>query len=155
MESLLNNLATIVLARSSGSGLRTLRRGSSYIPTPDTAPPPVPLEVAGRGLRAQLAEVNRYGRLLRDHMEHNNSHGDVHWNRLTITIKNHGDVIYQCPADPRNIKNIYMLFRAVCNCNLDKLNEYLVQHSDEDPVVPNVWEGITPPVAEGVVVRDS
>ena len=60
-----------------------------------------------------------------------------------------------CPADPKNIKNIYMLFRAACNCNLDNLNDYLVQHSGDDPVVPNVWEGITPPVSEGVDVRDS
>ena len=122
-----------------GYNVGTLRRGSSRVPTSQSVTP-LPT-VVGHALRARQAEVNRYGRYLRAHVQHFNSDSDVCWNRRRLYIKYRGDEIFACSSTPEEIKNAYCLFRLL-HSNLSEMIEYLEVHNG---VVPNVFESVTPP----------
>lgn len=127
----------------------TLRRGTSHEPTPETATP-LP-DVIDRGLRANISETNRYGRLFREYAVHYNSDINVTWSRLRLMVTHRGTEVYSCPAHPHNVKNAYCLFRLLDN-NIDRFVFYLREHEDQ---VPNVFASATPENYSGVNLDDN
>jgi hypothetical protein len=121
-----------------GRNVGTLRRGSSHVPTPQSATP-LPV-VIGQALRVQLSEVNRYCRYMRAHVKHFNSDSDVCWNRKRLYIKYKSECVFQCVPTPEAIKNAYCLLR-LCDSNLSHFLRYLIENDDK---IPNVFESPTP-----------
>jgi hypothetical protein len=145
MQAEQGQIRSLLLARKR---IRTLQRGSSHLPTPEDATPLSP--VIGIPVRTRMSEANRYGRLFRAHASHFNSDIDVIWSRLSFMVKYRGDEVFRCPSYPKDIKNAYALLRLV-DCNI---NDFLRFLSENNEVVPNVFEDPTPPRLSDVSVED-
>jgi hypothetical protein len=138
-------IRSLLLARRR---IRTLQRGSSHVPTPEDATPLPP--VTGFPMRTMMSEANRYGRLFRAHACHFNSDINVVWTRVCFSVKYKGNDVFRCPSYPKDIKNAYALLRLV-DCNI---NDFLGFLSENNEVVPNVFEDPTPPRLSDVSVED-
>jgi len=137
-----------VAIRTGQRNIGTLRRGSSYVPTPhNVAPLP---EVIGRGFRVQQGEVNRYGRFFRAHAQHFNSDCDVVWNRRRFYVNYRGIEIFSCSASAKDVKNAYGLLR-ILDSNLTRFDNYLKDNGGE---VPDVFDSATSPCHSDVDVEE-